>query len=106
MVKQTDEERCADARKYLRIHSAFVAGDLAELHAALGDRDGFPNTREGLDFGVPLVHVSGSAGNEVYYAERSTQIPSLFTYDHQLWLQFRNGKLTGWKNDGKRAGPW
>ena len=31
--------------------------------------------------GVPLVHVSGGAGNEVYYAERSTQIPSLFTYD-------------------------
>jgi hypothetical protein len=56
--------------------------------------------------GVPLVHVSGGAGNEVYYAERSTQIPSLFTYDRTLWLQFRNGKLTGWKNDWKRAGPW
>jgi hypothetical protein len=56
--------------------------------------------------GVPLVHVSGAAGNEVYYAERSTQLPSLFTYDRTLWLQFRNGKLTGWKNDWKRAGPW
>ena len=56
--------------------------------------------------GVPLVHVSGGAGNEVYYAERSTQIPILYTYDRTLWLQFRNGKLTGWKNDGKRAGVW
>jgi hypothetical protein len=56
--------------------------------------------------GVPLVHVSGSAGNEVYYAERSTQLPSVFTYDRLLWLQFRDGKLTGWKNDWKRGGPW
>jgi hypothetical protein len=37
---------------------------------------------------------------------RSTLIPSLFTYDNQLWLQFRNGKLTGWKSDYKRGGPW
>jgi hypothetical protein len=56
--------------------------------------------------GVPLVHVSVVAVPSTYYAERSTQIPSVFTYDHLLWLQFRNGKLTGWKNDGKRAGPW
>ena len=56
--------------------------------------------------GVPLVHVSGSGGNEVYYAEHSTLIPSLFTYDKQIWLQFRNGKLAAWKNDWKRGGPW
>ena len=56
--------------------------------------------------GAPIVHVSGSAGNEVYYAERSTQIPSLFTYDRLVWLQFRNGKLTGWSNDYKRSGTW
>jgi hypothetical protein len=55
---------------------------------------------------VPIVHVSGSAGNEVYYAERSTLIPSLFSNDRQLWLQFRNGRLTAWKNDWKRSGPW
>jgi hypothetical protein len=56
--------------------------------------------------GVPIVHVSGGAGNEVYYAERSTLVPSLFTYDRRLWLQFRNGRLTGWKNDYQRGGPW
>jgi hypothetical protein len=56
--------------------------------------------------GVPIVHVSGSSGNEIYYAEKPTLIPSLFTSDNQLWLQFRNGKLTGWKSDYKRGGPW
>ena len=56
--------------------------------------------------GVPIVHVSGSAGNEVYYAEHATLVPSLFTYDRRVWLQFRNGRLTGWKNDYQRGGPW
>ena len=56
MAEQTEDERCADARRFLRIHNAFVAGDMAEVRAALGDPDDFPNTREGLAFGVPLVY--------------------------------------------------
>jgi hypothetical protein len=55
---------------------------------------------------VPLTLVSGHNGSEVYFAERPTSIPSLETYDRQLWLQFRNGHLTGWRNDWRRVGLW
>jgi hypothetical protein len=55
---------------------------------------------------VPLTYVSGRNGSEIFYAERPTAIPSFFTYDRYLWLQFRRGKLTGWHNDWQRAGLW
>jgi hypothetical protein len=55
---------------------------------------------------APLTYVSGRKGSEVFYAERTTAIPSFFTYDRQVWLQFRNGHLTGWHNDWRRTGLW
>lgn len=51
---------------------------------------------------VPLVHVSGGKRSEILYAERPTTMNVFFAYDGQLWLQFRNGRLTGWKNDWAR----
>ncbi len=51
---------------------------------------------------VPLVHVSGTGRSEILYAEQPTSIPGIFPPDRQLWLQFRNGHLTGWKNDWPR----
>jgi ankyrin repeat protein len=58
MAAPTEEERCAEARRFRRVHDAFVAGDMADLRAALGDPDGFPNSREGLALGVPLVYAT------------------------------------------------
>ena len=55
---------------------------------------------------VPLARVRGHDGSEIYYAERTSQIPSFYTYDRYLWLQFRHGRLTGWHNDWQRTGLW
>jgi hypothetical protein len=51
---------------------------------------------------APLAYVSGRKGSEVFYAERPASIPGFVAYDRQLWLQFRNGHLTGWHNDWRR----
>ena len=56
MAPQTEDERCAEGRRFLRIHEAFVAGDMAEVRAALDDPEGFPNSWAGLGIGLPLVY--------------------------------------------------
>jgi hypothetical protein len=53
---------------------------------------------------TPLNPVSGRRGSEVYYAERPNGMPGWYVYDRQLWLEFRNGHLTGWRNDWRRPG--
>jgi ankyrin repeat protein len=56
MAEQTEEARCAAARRFRRIHDAFVAGDIAEVRAALDNPEDFPNCWAGLGFGMPLVY--------------------------------------------------
>jgi hypothetical protein len=51
---------------------------------------------------VPLARVTGRRGSEVYYAEWTTLTTGLYARDRHLWLQFRNGRLTGWRNDWDR----
>jgi hypothetical protein len=57
---------------------------------------------------VPLVPVTGGKRSEVFYAERQSGMPwtTVFADDRQLWLQFRNGHLTGWKNNWSRPAWW
>jgi hypothetical protein len=55
---------------------------------------------------VPLTYMSGRNGSEIFYADRTSAIPSFYTYDRYLWLQFRRGHLTGWHNDWQRVGAW
>ena len=55
---------------------------------------------------LPLARVSGRRGSEIYYAERTTVAIGLSARDQHLWLQFRNGRLTGWKNDWDRPTAW
>lgn len=52
--------------------------------------------------GVPLVYISGKPGNEVYGAAR----PNDFATHAKLFLQFRNGRLTGWKGDWELNWMW
>ena len=56
MAAPTDEERCAEFRRFQRIHEAFVAGDLAALRAALDNPEEFPNGWAGSLIGMPLVY--------------------------------------------------
>jgi hypothetical protein len=54
---------------------------------------------------APLAQVSVHKGAEIYYAERQAATPSFFPVDRRLWLQFRRGHLTGWRNDWDKR-PW
>ena len=57
--------------------------------------------------GVPLVYHSGRPGSEIYVAAGHAGIPGFYPTDHGIALQFRRGRLTGWKKDWqlRRPGP-
>ena len=54
--------------------------------------------------GVPLTYISGKPGNELLAAERPSVVN--FATDAKLFLQFRKGRLTGWKGDWERNWMW
>jgi hypothetical protein len=57
--------------------------------------------------GVPLEPVAGAPGSEVYFAKLAAGTPG-YPVDGLLYLQFRSGRLTGWKRDwhiGPNGGP-
>jgi hypothetical protein len=54
----------------------------------------------------PLSYVSGSPGNEVFLAIRNAGGSGLIGHNDRLYLQFRNGKLAGWKGDWSRNWMW
>ncbi|WP_291864123.1 hypothetical protein [Bradyrhizobium sp.] len=49
--------------------------------------------------GVPLHHIKGRPGNEIFLAFRNIGGSGLFPHRHRLYLQFRDGRLAGWKGD-------
>jgi hypothetical protein len=56
--------------------------------------------------GVPLVYHSAHRGSEIYVAYGSAGIRGFYPVDGAVALQFRNGHLTGWKNDWRLRRPW
>jgi hypothetical protein len=56
--------------------------------------------------GQPLRYVSGRPGNEIYQAIRNTSSNRLFPRRDLLYLQFRKGRLTGWKGDSGYDWIW
>ncbi|ETR77563.1 hypothetical protein X566_07885 [Afipia sp. P52-10] len=54
--------------------------------------------------GVPLTYIRGKPGNELLAAERPSAVN--FAVDAKLFLQFRHGRLTGWKGDWERNWMW
>jgi hypothetical protein len=54
--------------------------------------------------GAPLEYVSGRPGNEILAAAR--QSPVYYNRDARLFLQFRGGRLSGWKGDWARNWMW
>ena len=54
--------------------------------------------------GLPLVHVPGR--RDIYYAVGPEGIPGFYPTDTVLALQFRGGRLTGWKQDLRLRRPW
>lgn len=49
--------------------------------------------------GVPLNYVRGKPGNELFVALPNVKGAALASRSDGLYLQFRRGKLTGWKGD-------
>jgi len=56
--------------------------------------------------GEPLVYHSGRASAEIYVAAGAAGIPGIDPSDAGIVLQFRNGRLTGWKRDWQLRRPW
>ena len=56
--------------------------------------------------GTPLNYVSGRPGNEIYLTFRDIGGSGLFPKRDRLYLQFRKGRLTGWKGDWGHNWMW
>jgi hypothetical protein len=54
----------------------------------------------------PLQYVSGPPGGEIYLALRNQGGSGLTNHHDRLFLQFRNGRLAGWKEDYGRNWMW
>jgi hypothetical protein len=55
--------------------------------------------------GVPLSYVRGRPGNELLLALPNVKGSALTIRSDGLYLQFRSGRLTGWKGDWGTAKP-
>jgi hypothetical protein len=56
--------------------------------------------------GVPLNYISGRPGNEIFLAFRTYGGSGFFDRKDRLYLQFRRGRLAGWKGDWGRNWMW
>ena len=56
--------------------------------------------------GVPLKYVRGLPGDEIFLAFRDIGGSGLFPNRHRLYLQFRKGRLAGWKGDWGKNWMW
>src|SRR5437868_8588273 len=48
---------------------------------------------------APLVYLSGARGHERYIVERMSSVRGIYPVDTRIILQFRRGRLTGWRRD-------
>jgi hypothetical protein len=55
--------------------------------------------------GVPLYYVRGRPGNELLLALANVKGAALSDRNDGLYLQFRRGRLTGWKGDWRSNRP-
>ena len=56
--------------------------------------------------GTPLNYIRGRPGDEIFLAFRDIGGSRLFTQRHRLFLQFRHGRLAGWKGDWGKNWMW
>ena len=56
--------------------------------------------------GATLSYVSGRPGDEVFLASRNVRGSGLFVNKDRLYLQFRQGRLAGWKGDWGHNWMW
>src|SRR5690348_16531226 len=56
--------------------------------------------------GIPLTRVAGRTGADIYFAAATAGTPGFYRVDAPVYLQFRKGKLTGWKHDWHIPPAW
>jgi len=56
--------------------------------------------------GTPLNYIRGRPGDEIFLTFRNFGGSGLFPYRHRLYLQFRGGRLAGWKGDWGHNWMW
>jgi hypothetical protein len=56
--------------------------------------------------GAPLTYISGRPGDEIYFVFRHAGGTGFFNRKDRLYLQFRRGRLAGWKGDWGRNWMW
>ncbi|PWE76123.1 hypothetical protein XF30_04435 [Bradyrhizobium sp. SUTN9-2] len=56
--------------------------------------------------GQQLQYVRGRPGHEIYLALRNIGGSGLIPHRHRLFLQFRHGRLAGWKEDYGENWMW
>ncbi|HEY0331082.1 MAG TPA: hypothetical protein VGC77_18530 [Rhodopseudomonas sp.] len=56
--------------------------------------------------GAPLTYISGRPGEEILLALRTAGGSGFFDRRDRLYLQFRAGRLTGWRGDWGRNWMW
>ena len=54
----------------------------------------------------PLSYIRGRPGDEIYLAFRNIGGSGLFNHHDRLYLQFRKGRLAGWKGDWGHNWMW
>ncbi len=67
---------------------------------------GMPADAAAQALGVPLTYLKGRPGDEIYLAIRDIGGSGLFPRKDRLFLQFRKGRLTGWKGDWGQNWMW
>ncbi|MBR0794046.1 hypothetical protein JQ615_01445 [Bradyrhizobium jicamae] len=56
--------------------------------------------------GTPLTYVGGRPGDEIFLTFRDLGGSGLFAHHDRLYLQFRKGRLAGWKGDWGENWMW
>jgi hypothetical protein len=56
--------------------------------------------------GAPLAFVQGRPGSQTFVAQYPIRIGGRAPADERVTLQFRRGKLTGWKHDWRKVPVW
>jgi hypothetical protein len=55
---------------------------------------------------APLIYLSGARGSERFLVDRPATVPGFYLVDTRIVLQFRGGKLTGWRRDWQMRPYW
>jgi hypothetical protein len=76
--------------------------------AAYNDPLVFGMTREQVERVVeaPLIYLSGARGSERFLVDRPASVPGFYPVDTSIVLQFRRGRLTGWRRDWQMRPYW